>query len=462
MSMSRTRRLVSLADGLRRGTAALLVFGALGSCAPERINAPASQGSAAGTVVCRVGPDGGPGLAERGIGGTGVNPQTTREAERGIGGTGIVGVITGFASVCLAGQEVALDDNVPVAMEGSAVAPAALRAGQVAAVDAVGNGVELRARSIHVRHEVSGPVEAREPDGMLRVAGQRVAITSATLGERSPAVGQWVAVSGLRRPDGVVLATRVDQRMPGPVTVHGQVQQDGNTLRLGSLRLRSQVPVVPGQYVTASGRYTNGTLYADTLSPDLLVTDPAAYFGPDTQHVLFEAYATEFGDRLRLGPSLEVMAPSGLGSAVPHRAVVELERSQGGTLRATGLRESTSPPVGPADRGMTPGSGSRTDPRSGASSPADRLGGTSGSAPGANRGYEPAPVPNSMPGLDGPDGGSFRGSPGGGRFGGPSSPGSDADRPGYGTTGPGSAVFGPGGMSAPSGGMGEPGGGRVR
>lgn len=386
---------MSPADGLRRGTAALLVFGALGSCAPERISAPASQGSAAGTVVCRVSPYGGPVLAERGIGGTGVrpqttqqaergiggtgvNPQTTREAERGIGGTGIVGVITGFASVCLAGQEVALDDNLPVAMEGSAVAPAALRAGQVAAVDAVGNGVELRARSIHIRHEVSGPVEAREPDGMLRVAGQLVAITSATLGERSPAVSQWVAVSGLRRPDGVVLATRVDQRMPGPVTVHGQVQQDGNTIRLGSLRLRSQVPVVPGQYVTASGRYTNGTLYADTLSPDLLVTDPAAYFGPDTQHILFEAYATEFGDRLRLGPSLEVKSPSGLGSAVPHRAVVELERSQGGTLRATGLRESTSPPVGPADRSMTPGSGSRTDPRSGAFSPADRLGGTSG------------------------------------------------------------------------------------
>ncbi len=36
----------------------------------------------------------------------------TKVAERGIGGTGIIGVVTGFASICLAGHEVALSGDV--------------------------------------------------------------------------------------------------------------------------------------------------------------------------------------------------------------------------------------------------------------------------------------------------------------------------------------------------------------
>ena len=114
---------------------------------------------------CRIGPDDGPVLAERGIGGTGAVAGTpsgqdrgiggtgavaaaqdrgiggtgavaeadngkTGGQDRGIGGTGIVGVVTGFASICVNGLEVLYDDSLPVALEDGWARPDALRVGQ--------------------------------------------------------------------------------------------------------------------------------------------------------------------------------------------------------------------------------------------------------------------------------------------------------------------------------------------
>ena len=61
----------------------------------------------------------GPQWSDRGIGGTGGASQPTRSADRGIGGTGIIGIITGFASVCLDGVEVHLDAVTPVYVNGN-------------------------------------------------------------------------------------------------------------------------------------------------------------------------------------------------------------------------------------------------------------------------------------------------------------------------------------------------------
>jgi hypothetical protein len=460
-----------LADRLRRG-AALLSLALQASCALPPPDRPAPQGEVVVAGACRVGPDGGPpradrGIggtgapaqavqqAERGIGGTGVRPGTTLDgdrgiggtgapsqavlqADRGIGGTGIVAVITGFASVCLGGREVALDAGVPVLVDAADSVPAALRAGQVAIVEAAGAGGELRAVRIRVRHEVSGPVEAVEAGGMLRVAGQRVAITAETLGERAPTVGQWVAVSGLHRPDEVILATRVDPRVPGPVTVHGLLLQAGIALRIGTLEVRPREPVLSGQYVTASGRYADGVLYAEGIVPDLLVTNPTAYFGPGVDMFLFEAFTAESAGRLRLGPGLEVTAQSGLGRAAPGRAIVELERSEGGSLRATSLRQSGPASDGPGGGRAGPGFGGRLGPGDGVAGPGGHLGGPS--APTA------APVPNRMPGLDGPGTGTRDGWSNG-RFGERGAPGVDRGPPSFGPGSSGAGPFGPGGFS---------------
>src|SRR2546422_4023925 len=49
-----------------------------------------------------------------GIGGTGIG----KDGSGGIGGTGIVGVITGFASICVNGVEVHYDASPPVSADG--------------------------------------------------------------------------------------------------------------------------------------------------------------------------------------------------------------------------------------------------------------------------------------------------------------------------------------------------------
>ncbi|NOG70187.1 DUF5666 domain-containing protein [Roseicella sp. DB1501] len=388
------------------------------------------------TGIGSTGIDGAAAEGDRGIGGTGAPP--IRQADRGIGGTGIVAVITGFASICLGGQEVALEAGLPVLLDGVAAAPDALRAGQVALVEAAGPGRALRAQGIRIRHEVSGPVEAVGTDGLLRVAGQRVAVTPSTLGLAAPRPGDWVAVSGLPRPDGVVQATRLDPRRPGPVTVHGRLARDGDGWRVGGLAVHpagAAGPVlasVPFPFpVSVSGRYAGGALRAAAIAPDPLATDPAALFPPGTGRILFEGYAIAEGGRLRLGPGLALAAPPG-GAALlpgrgPERVVVALERLATGDLRATGLRSSGSE-VRPGE--AQPG-GSRPGPA-----------GDAPMRPGPDA-MSPAPMPNRSLGLDGA-GGVRGGWDGGFGAGTGSSPGS--------SPGSGAGLGGPGGQGGAMGG----------
>ena len=120
----------------RRSVAVLAALGMAGlaACAGPAPAPPQQQAAAS----CRVGPDGrrpdvqpvmtargfgGTGsVADRGIGGTGQMADrgfggTGQVADRGLGGTGIVGTITGFASVCVNGVEVAFDATAPVLVE---------------------------------------------------------------------------------------------------------------------------------------------------------------------------------------------------------------------------------------------------------------------------------------------------------------------------------------------------------
>ncbi|UUZ77687.1 DUF5666 domain-containing protein [Polaromonas sp. P1(28)-13] len=75
------------------------------------------------------------------LGGTGIS-------EGGIGGTGIVGVITGFASICVNGVEVHFDAGTPVSDNGQPGSARQLAVGQVVAVRAAGAGAEVSARNI--------------------------------------------------------------------------------------------------------------------------------------------------------------------------------------------------------------------------------------------------------------------------------------------------------------------------
>jgi hypothetical protein len=380
-----------------------LALALLASCAPTRpeiaaptaIARPAPQDD---DSTCRAGPDGAPRaaapqqLAERGIGGTGIRPAATgpsiQTAERGIGGTGIVGVVTGFASICLSGREVAFDPAVPVVVDGAPASAAVLRAGQFTTVEAGGPDDSLRARRIVVRHEVSGPVEEIGADGVLRVAGQRVIVGAQTWGAYPAAIGDWLAVSGLRAPGGEVDATRIDRRGPGEVLVHGVLLRDRGHLRIGALEIlpAAGVLVTPGMNVTAVGRISGGLLYADTIEPDLLVLDPVGYFGPAVGVFVIEGYASLSGDRIRLGQRLDLLAPRGMDGFGPRRTIAEFARRGDGALAVTALHEAGTRLRG----GSVPGMGR------------DMM------APAPGR-FEPAPTPHRGAG----ERGAGRGNPGG-------------------------------------------------
>ncbi len=145
-----------------------------------------------------------PGQADRGIGGTGIGI-----ADRGIGGTGIVGTVTAFGSIWINGLRVELPTSAQVRIEGQSASVDDVRIGQVIAVTAAAGGpTGLSARVLDVRYAVAGPVE-RVAGGVAVVLGQKIETESA-LGRDALAPGAWVAVSGLRRADGVIVAGRID------------------------------------------------------------------------------------------------------------------------------------------------------------------------------------------------------------------------------------------------------------
>ena len=209
--------------------AAVLLLPAAVACTvqpPQREDyagaAPPAQASGA---LCHVGPDGGPPahdplpprrlvsdrlVSDRGIGGTG-GPTATQIVDRGIGGTGILGVITGFGSVCVDDLEVQYDGTATVDVDGTASSTALLRAGQVVAMRVDGATSAARARTISVRSEISGRMEDVEPgSGVHIIGGQPVLISSGIWGGGGFTPGDWVTVSGLRRQDGVIVASRLD------------------------------------------------------------------------------------------------------------------------------------------------------------------------------------------------------------------------------------------------------------
>lgn len=211
---------------------------------------------AANANPCDDGGIGGTGLpTPHGIGGTGINPDhegiggtgvtntqkgiggTGSEADGGIGGTGIVGVITGFGSICVNNIEVHFFTDTPIELDGKHIGSEALSIGQVVAVRAAGGERELFAKNIHVYHQISGPVTSIDVNGnRMKVMGQNVSMSTSQLNGMQ--VGQWVNVSGLRKVDGSLVATRVDPTsVQKSAQVTGQLERKGNQYYIDGTKL---------------------------------------------------------------------------------------------------------------------------------------------------------------------------------------------------------------------------------
>jgi hypothetical protein len=324
-----------------------LALALLAACSSAQ---PADRAAAPATSIKQA-------VADRGIGGTGITAGTVED--RGMGGTGIVGVITGFGSIWVNGIEVEFDPATPVRVDGQSSASSdALKVGQVAVITATGSGSRLDARSITVRHEISGPVEAVESNGSaLRVAGQRVTFASQVWGDApTPRVGDWVAVSGLAGPDSGIVATRIDRREPGRVTVHGPLSGTAAAPRIGTLALRSSLGAGIGQQVTVSGRYADGVLTPDTVSRDAVAADPSGWFGRSVTRLVIESYASAGQGGLRWGRGLGAPVGATFGGlgAQPQRTIIEFSRQPDGALEAVGQRSTLgrTGAVPEAPRGM--------------------------------------------------------------------------------------------------------------
>jgi len=310
-----------------RGTRRLLLLGACALLIPTaQVHARCAEDEPEGL--------GGTGLQDRqaqrpdpeGLGGTGRAPGDEPE---GLGGTGIIGAITGFGSVCINGLEVEVEADTRVEIDDRSASVTDLAVGQVVQIEADASSPQLRARRISLRNVVSGPVDSALASGTLLVLGQRVVLGPETvlvdrtrtggLSTEALAPGLSVEVSGFRRADGSIAATRIEVVSSTLVRVTGRVADVAvDRFRVGGLEVRAfpgREPVSAGQVVRLSGRLRDGVLV-----PTQVTSSPRASFARAMSYLVLEGYAEagSSGASLRVnGIDIDLSKLSGKPSSQP-------------------------------------------------------------------------------------------------------------------------------------------------
>lgn len=381
---------------------------------------------------------------DQGIGGTGVTSSPKeREGDRGIGGTGVIGSIQRFGSIFVNDLRISYPENVTVRIDGKDATADDLKLGQVVRVVAEQHGKGLTTRRIDVTSEVVGRIDGVSL-GRFTVLGQTVAFATSGV---SWAGSQWrigdhVAVSGLRRPDGVIVASLIEKRAGDAMKVAGPIVEtsDGSVM-LGGLKLVGVDKALIGRRAVLEGHLVKNVFEVSDGSTE------QALLGSNVKKLSVEAYVERSNGGLRLGSGLEVIGGR-TGDLPPNgavRAIITTGVGSGGQLHVESIhldRRQGDP---------TNGSGSRPDgwnDKGGMKQPggAEGLGNPQG--PGNPGG---SGVPGGLVGPGGVNG------PGG--FGGPGASGPG----GFGSPG---GIDGPGGLGGPSGPgfgrFGPPGGGIKR
>lgn len=356
--------------------------------------------------------------SDQGIGGTGI----FAGRDGGIGGTGYVGVIQRFGSIVVNGERIGYPADVTVTIDGRPSSAAALRIGHLTRVVArAAPDGRLMTRRIDVLSEVVGPVE-RVSGGTIRVLGQTVRLPASS---RAPTKGTRVAVFGLRRTDGVIVASLVEPLREATPRVSGVLSRGrGAALRIGGLAVSGVNEALVGQRIVAEGRVAGGIMRVTNAYAD----DPTDL--PGAHRLVVEAYVKRIGDDLQVGQDQLIgdRSKAPLDGGELH-AVIEATRDASGLLQVDSVRA--------ADRGGPGPSG--PDPHGPPGGPA---GGGPPGGPGPGPGAPGAPAGGGAPsGSQGPPGG---GAPAGpfGSMGGAGEPPTGGGPPGPGG-GPGGARGGP-------------------
>lgn len=178
-------------------------------------SSPANGGFGGTGISTEHGGAGGTGISagHGGMGGTGDSiSQNELLPEIGEGGIVIVGVVTGFASICVDGVEVHYSSNTPVFDNGRSAKLGHLAAGKMVMLKADRVAGQLQARAIGMFDAVAGPI-VRVDVGrqQIQVIGQTVRVDQNTMQQlRDISMGTDVRVSGHRLENGEIVATRVD------------------------------------------------------------------------------------------------------------------------------------------------------------------------------------------------------------------------------------------------------------
>ena len=242
---------------------------------------------------------GSPVPVEGGIGGTGRQPGP---GDDGIGGTGItaesdtgvIGTITGFASICVGGVEVHYSAETPTRIDGDRATPSDLAVGQVVEVVAARQGDALAAREIAVQHVVSGPVAAIDPVARTITVLNQIVQLPASAGDETTGAAfsrdTFVQVSGMRRADGTVVASRIATIAPRAVVQLVGVFEwvaSGDATVAGTPIASDGVPTAPtGEEVRVTGRWDGHRIVAAAV--DAL---PRVPFDGRVAHVAVEGFA---------------------------------------------------------------------------------------------------------------------------------------------------------------------------
>ncbi|MBB2807530.1 UNVERIFIED_ORG: hypothetical protein GGD44_000627 [Rhizobium esperanzae] len=145
------------------------------------------------------------GTSDHGIGGSGLSIGGGENEDHGIGGTGIVGTIQGFGSIIVNNVHIPFSPTTPIEIDGRRVRASAMKVGHVARVLLTGK----RAARITIVSEVQGRIDRMNTTG-IAVLGQKIDTTGVTT--KGLRKGKRVAVFGIRKPDGTILARRIEPR----------------------------------------------------------------------------------------------------------------------------------------------------------------------------------------------------------------------------------------------------------
>jgi len=247
---------------------------------------------------------GGTGFTGSGTGGTGLRG----DESSGTGGTGVFGTVTGFGSVCVNGLEIEYDDDTRIEQEGREITAEELHVGQVVHVR-TRTQAPMHARHIQVETALGGPVEQVDREGgRLVVMGQTIVLRPNARvfdGPGDPrdlsavSMGGRISVSGLRRPDGLVSASRIDRRpdsardiTTGPAIVVGD-----RALYVGDVRaeLRAGAGETSKERTQVIGRWN-----AETRSLEDAETRSAPIGATRAGHFSLEGYAEQVAEELRV------------------------------------------------------------------------------------------------------------------------------------------------------------------